>query len=93
MTTIVLTRHGRVDGIRPKRFRGREDLTLTQRGEAESRAVAEYIAAQWCPTRVYTSPLRRCVATLTDQGRAVLAALLNLNALDYVLCLFLSETM
>jgi len=52
MTTIVLTRHGHVDGILPKRFRGREDLTLTQRGEAESRAVAEFIAAQWRPTKV-----------------------------------------
>jgi hypothetical protein len=26
MTTIVLTRHGHVEGIRPERFRGREDL-------------------------------------------------------------------
>jgi hypothetical protein len=50
MTTIVLTRHGHVDGIRPQRFRGREDLTMTQRGEAECRAVAEYIAAQWRPS-------------------------------------------
>ena len=70
MTTIVLTRHGHVEGIRPKRFRGREDLTLTQRGEAEARAVAEYIAAQWRPTKVYASPLRRCAATGAAMGAA-----------------------
>jgi broad specificity phosphatase PhoE len=86
MTTIVLTRHGHVEGIWPKRFRGREDLTLTQRGEAESRAVAEYIAAQWRPAKVYTSPLSRCVAT----GAAIASAchveavvLDGLNDLDY----------
>jgi broad specificity phosphatase PhoE len=86
MTTIVLTRHGHVDGILPKRFRGREDLTLTQRGEAEARAVAEYIAAQCCPAKVYTSPLRRCVAT----GAAIASACHveavvfdGLNDLDY----------
>jgi phosphoserine phosphatase len=86
MTTIILTRHGHVNGIQPRRFRGREDLTLTQRGEAEAGAVAEYIAARWRPTRVYTSPLRRCVAT----GAAIASAchveavvLGGLNDLDY----------
>jgi phosphoserine phosphatase len=86
MTTIILTRHGHVDGIRPKRFRGREDLTLTQRGEAETRAVAEHIAARWRPTKVFTSPLRRCVAT----GAAIASACHveavvfdGLNDLDY----------
>jgi phosphoserine phosphatase len=86
MTTIVLTRHGHVDGIWPKRFRGRGDLALTQRGKAEARAVAEYIAARWRPTKVYTSPLQRCVAT----GAAIAGAchveavvLDGLNDLDY----------
>jgi broad specificity phosphatase PhoE len=86
MTTIVLTRHGHVDGIRPKRFRGREDLTLTQRGEAESRAVAKCIAAQWRPTKVYTSPLRRCVATgaaIASACHVEAAVLDELNDLDY----------
>jgi phosphoserine phosphatase len=86
MTTIVLTRHGHVDGILPKRFRGREDLTLTQRGEAEFRAVSEFIAAQWRPTKVYTSPLRRCVATgAVIAGACHVEAVVSyeLNDLDY----------
>jgi broad specificity phosphatase PhoE len=86
MTTIVLTRHGHVEGMRPERFRGREDLALTQRGAAQARSVAKYIATEWHPTKVYTSPMRRCVAT----GAAIASAchveacvLDGLNDLDY----------
>lgn len=70
MTRILLIRHGHVDGIRPERFRGRADLSLTRRGLAEAQAVAERIASEWRPIKVYTSPLARCVAT----GAAIAAA-------------------
>jgi len=63
MTRILLIRHGHVDGIRPERFRGRADLPLTGRGMAEARAVAARVAAGWRPSKVYTSPLARCMAT------------------------------
>jgi probable phosphoglycerate mutase len=63
MSKILLVRHGHVDGIRPERFRGRADLPLTSRGEAQAQAVAERVASGWQPSRVYTSPLGRCVAT------------------------------
>jgi probable phosphoglycerate mutase len=70
MTRILLIRHGHVDGIAPERFRGHADLPLTSRGQAEARAVAARIAAAWRPSKVYTSPLARCVAT----GAAIAAA-------------------
>jgi phosphoserine phosphatase len=70
MARILLVRHGHVEGIQPERFRGRADLPLTSRGLAEARAVAERIASAWRPTKVYTSPLSRCVAT----GAAISAA-------------------
>ena len=38
MTTILLTRHGHVDGIKPKRFRGRENLPLTELGHRQAAA-------------------------------------------------------
>jgi probable phosphoglycerate mutase len=63
VTRILLIRHGHVDGIAPERFRGRADLPLTSRGQAEARAVAERVAAGWRPSKIYTSPLTRCVAT------------------------------
>jgi phosphoserine phosphatase len=63
MTKILLTRHGHVEGIKPERFRGREELTLTARGRAEAEALARRIAAEWQPSRIYTSPLRRCIET------------------------------
>jgi len=40
MTKILLTRHGHVEGITPERFRGRQQLALTERGRAEARALA-----------------------------------------------------
>jgi phosphoserine phosphatase len=63
LTKIILVRHGHVEGISPPRFRGREDLPLTRRGEAQALSVARCIAARWRPVCVYTSPLARCVQT------------------------------
>lgn len=63
MTKILLTRHGHVDGIKPARFRGRAELSLTMHGLAQADALAARIAAHWKPVAVYTSPLQRCVVT------------------------------
>ena len=70
MTRILLIRHGHVDGIAPERFRGRADLPLTALGLAQARALAQRVASGWRPSKVYTSPLARCVAT----GAAIAAA-------------------
>jgi len=70
VTTIVLTRHGHVQGINPPRFRGQHALALTEQGIEEAKMTAERIAATWRPTAVLTSPLDRCVAT----GEAIAAA-------------------
>lgn|SRR5215831_2691491 len=63
MTKVLLDRHGHVEGISPERFRGRTDLALTERGEREAVAVAHRIASCWQPKAIYTSPLKRCIAT------------------------------
>jgi phosphoserine phosphatase len=63
MTKILLIRHGHVEGIKPERFRGRQELTLTARGRAEADAVAKRIAAAWRPKMIYTSPMGRCIET------------------------------
>lgn len=69
-TTLLLVRHGDVEGIDPERFRGRHDLPLTPLGRRQADAAAKRIAAGWKPSALYTSPLRRCVET----GAAVAAA-------------------
>ena len=63
MTKLLLTRHGHVDGIKPARFRGRAELSLTPTGLAQADAVARRIARQWKPAAIYTSTLQRCVVT------------------------------
>lgn len=70
MTTIVLTRHGHVEGIRPERFRGRLDLPLTALGRSQAAATADRVARGWTPSAIYTSPLQRCV----DTGAAIATA-------------------
>jgi phosphoserine phosphatase len=82
MTKILLTRHGHVEGIEPKRFRGRADLALTRRGRAEAEAVAQRIASGWRPAMIYTSPLRRCVATGAAISKACGVDARVLDALD-----------
>lgn len=63
MTTIVLTRHGHVEGIDPPRFRGQHPLSLTEQGRQEAKMTAEHIASTWQPAAVRTSPLERCMVT------------------------------
>ena len=63
MTKILLIRHGHVDGIKPERFRGRAPLDLTELGRAEVQAVARRVAGAWQPSKIYTSPMGRCIAT------------------------------
>jgi len=63
MTRLLLTRHGHVDGIKPKRFRGREDLALTSLGLRQAEALAARIAREAKPIAIYTSGLQRCVIT------------------------------
>jgi phosphoserine phosphatase len=63
MSKILLIRHGHVDGIKPERFRGRQPLPLTELGRAEAEAVARRVASAWQPSKIYTSPLGRCIET------------------------------
>lgn len=86
MAKLILVRHGHVEGIFPKRFRGRMDVPLTARGEREARAAAESIASRWRPTVVYTSPLQRCLQTGREIAMACAvdsAVLADLNDLHY----------
>lgn len=79
MTTLILMRHGHVEGIRPERFRGRAELPLSPLGERQAQALARRIAARYSPIALYTSPMARCVAT----GAPIAQALgLSSNALD-----------
>ena len=86
VTTIVLVRHGHVPGIAPERFRGRTDIELTDRGVAEARKTAHWIARFWQPMIVYTSPLKRCIdtaAAIAKQCKINVEILPSLNDLDY----------
>jgi len=86
MTKILLTRHGHVEGIDPVRFRGRRDLPLTALGEAQATAIARRIAGAWHPSRVYASPMSRCVTTgyhIASACQIESEVLDELNDLDY----------
>ena len=72
MPTLLLIRHGHVEGIAPERFRGRWDLKLTALGRSQALAVAAYVRRRWPGTwAVYASPLSRC----QDTAAAIAAVL------------------
>ena len=86
MTKILLTRHGHVEGIHPERFRGRQQLELTDRGRKQAAAVAARIAGAWRPAKIYTSPMTRCVATgaaIAQTTGAPAEVCTDLNDIDY----------
>jgi probable phosphoglycerate mutase len=89
VTTVILTRHGHVEGIDPPRFRGRQQLPLTELGAAEAEMTAKRVASSWSPVAVYTSCMERCVATGAAIARAIHVepvATENLNDLHYGDC-------
>lgn len=85
MTRILLTRHGHVEGITPRRFRGQTEIPLTDKGRLQATATAARIAAGERPRLVYTSPMGRCIATgqaianASGVPSAVLPELIDLN--------------
>ncbi len=86
MTHIVLTRHGHVEGIHPERFRGRKELSLTEQGHAEAKAIAQRISKAWTPSIVYTSPMGRSIETGREIATAcsiASEAIAALNDIDY----------
>lgn len=70
MTKLILTRHGHVEGIHPERFRGRIELELTELGTRQAARTAAYIAENWTPSIVYSSPMQRCRRTAEEVARA-----------------------
>jgi probable phosphoglycerate mutase len=77
---LALIRHGHVDGIVPERFRGRADLALTSIGKRQAERTAECVAAQWSPSAIYASPLRRAVQTADPIARRCGVPLQTLDA-------------
>lgn len=86
MTTLVLMRHGHVEGIHPERFRGRAELPLSPLGERQAQALAKRVAARFAPVALYTSPMARCIATGAPMAQALglsSEVLSGLHDLDY----------
>lgn len=86
MTTLVLMRHGHVEGIYPERFRGRAGLALSPLGMRQAQALADRLSTRYAPVALYTSPIGRCMATAIPISRAANVPsqpLTNLQDLDY----------
>ncbi len=67
-TTVLLVRHGHVEGIDQPTFRGRLPLPLTALGLRQAARTGEYIPRIANLDVVYSSPLARCIATGTIIG-------------------------
>ena len=65
--TLFLARHGETEANREKRFSGRRDTPLTERGRAQARAVGEILERALGlrpPLAFVSSPLRRAELTM-----------------------------
>ncbi len=62
MIRLILVRHGRTEWNRVERFRGRADIELDEVGIKQAEAAATRIT-DWQVSAVYSSPLRRALAT------------------------------
>jgi broad specificity phosphatase PhoE len=64
---LLLIRHGEVPGIDPPRFRGRQDLALTDLGRVQAHALGEWVRDDFKVDAIHASPLSRCI----DTARAI----------------------
>jgi len=71
MTTVLLTRHGETTWNREGRLQGWAPTPLTDRGHAQSRALADAVAADYDVDRVLASDLRRAKRTATHLAECV----------------------
>jgi broad specificity phosphatase PhoE len=62
LTQLILVRHGQTAWNKRPRFRGRADIELDDTGLAQAAATAARIT-QWPVAAVYSSPLKRAMAT------------------------------
>lgn len=62
MARIILVRHGQTEWNREERFRGRVDIDLDEVGVRQAKAAADRLA-QWGVAAIYSSPLKRAMAT------------------------------
>jgi broad specificity phosphatase PhoE len=62
LTRLIVVRHGRTEWNRVERFRGRADIKLDEVGIKQAEAAAARIT-DWQVSAVYSSPLRRALAT------------------------------
>ncbi|MFU8873048.1 bifunctional RNase H/acid phosphatase [Micromonospora sp. SL4-19] len=71
-TRLILVRHGETERTVQKRYSGRDDVPLTDRGRVQARATAARVAAL-APSvaAVVSSPLSRCTATAETIAAAV----------------------
>jgi phosphoserine phosphatase len=79
--TLVLIRHGHVQGFHPERFRGRTDLPLTELGRKQAAVTTKFVAPQWSAAAIYASPLVRCMDTARAIGEAQGLAVQSLPSL------------
>jgi probable phosphoglycerate mutase len=84
--TLILVRHGHVEGIHPERFRGRIDLPLTELGRKQAAVTAKFIETEWSAAAIYASPLVRCLDTasaIADTQGVPVQPLPQLIDIDY----------
>lgn len=87
-TRLVLVRHGATEWTAQRRYSGRGDVPLADRGRGQARATAARVAAL-APTvaAVVSSPLSRCTATATLIAEALGAPPLRTDG-DLIECDF-----
>ena len=71
MTTILLVRHGESGANGAGFFAGQVDIPITSRGEAQARAAAKYVAKNYSVDAIYSSDLKRAMATADALSRVV----------------------
>jgi broad specificity phosphatase PhoE len=79
MSIIYFVRHGRTDWNRQGLFRGRADRPLDDVGHRQAALVAEFLSDRGIDT-IYTSPMQRCVETVTPLRGKFRRASINIVA-------------
>ena len=81
MTRFVLIRHGQTGWNKEARFRGRVDIDLDETGMRQAQAVGERFAQSELAA-IYSSPLKRAIATAEPIGRRLSLQVVPLEGIN-----------
>ncbi|MAZ45559.1 MAG: hypothetical protein CMD74_02500 [Gammaproteobacteria bacterium] len=86
MTVMIFVRHGQIRANKKGLWHGSTDSSLTLKGHYQAARTAKHLANKQSITKIYSSPLKRCVNTARHISKSIkIPILIDENIREYAI--------